>query len=170
MTGQGGRRTGRRRSAAGRAQPIPSTTIQWRGLSAGTSKQSPTVRAAVIGAPLKGRITIATRATANTTNTNDITGVQARPCTDWHTGELFAIVNAPQTDPFPKPEAFNDAVLRACGSAFEPYTGRQAGIASRLTYNAFWPADAAWSSGDRVVHCYLTQLEDLRMTQSYKAV
>ena len=102
-------------------------------------------------------------------NSRDATGVQPLACTRPHTGELFAIVIDPLSSPHPDDPEFGDVVFDVCGPEFSRYTGRQAGIVSRLTYSAFWPNMQRWTSGDRAIQCYLTQVDGSPMTQSYKA-
>lgn len=101
---------------------------------------------------------------------NTVTDVQHHPCTEAHTGEVFAVLQYPDDSnaTYPAQADFESWTRQQCTPAFATYTGRDAASDSTLTFSAFFPLADSWSSGDRTVTCYLTRIDQQPMTQSYR--
>jgi hypothetical protein len=101
---------------------------------------------------------------------DDIGDVQHHPCTESHTGEVFAAVNhpapkgaAPLTD-----AAFSDYLDATCESLWIAFVGDTAAKANVLTFGGFYPGNEAWADGDRSVTCFTYRLDERPMTGSAK--
>lgn len=100
----------------------------------------------------------------------DVRDVQHHPCTESHTGEVFAIVTHPAakgTPPLPA-EALFTYLATTCGSSFATYVGPVAAQAGVLDAGAFYPSDGDWNNGDRTITCYVYRVDGGGMTSSAK--
>lgn len=100
----------------------------------------------------------------------NIKDVQHHPCTESHTGEVFAIVTHPAAKGTPalsEDELFS-FLGTSCGPAFTSYVGPTAASAGTLDFGAFYPLDKDWVDGDRNVTCYVYRIDEAAMTTSLK--
>ncbi len=104
-------------------------------------------------------------------NDNNISDVQHHPCTEAHTGEVFALVTHPAAKGAP---VLSTADLEtylggACGPLFISYVGATAANAGQLDGGAFYPGDKDWADGGRTVTCYGYRIDGKPLTSSIKA-
>ncbi|HET7703062.1 MAG TPA: septum formation family protein [Candidatus Limnocylindrales bacterium] len=100
----------------------------------------------------------------------DISDVQHHPCTESHTGEVFAVISHPAakgTPPLTEPQLV-EYLGTACVPLFAAYVGQEAVSAGVLDFGAFYPRDEDWNDGDRGVTCYAYRVDDGPMTTSVK--
>jgi hypothetical protein len=102
------------------------------------------------------------------TNVRD---VQHHPCTESHTGEVFAVVTHPAAKGAPPPAeaALFDYLGNTCGPLFISFVGPIAAGVGQLDAGAFYPPDAGWNGGDRGITCYVYRVDGAAMTSSVKA-
>jgi hypothetical protein len=104
------------------------------------------------------------------TATVDVKDVQHHPCTESHTGEVFAVVTHPAakgTAPLVESQLI-DFLSSSCGPAWVSYIGQEAAGSSVFDIGAFYPRDQDWNDGDRSVTCYTYRVDDQPMTSSLK--
>lgn len=82
--------------------------------------------------------------------------VQHHPCTEAHTGEVFAVVKNPAggSDPYPSDDAMRTYAGDACAAPFLTYVGL-AMDQSSYDIRYFSPTSEGWGKGDRSVTCYV---------------
>jgi ABC-type molybdate transport system substrate-binding protein len=99
-----------------------------------------------------------------------ISDVQHHPCTESHTGEVFAVVTHPAAEGTPPitESQLVDYLTTACAPVFLAYVGPEAATAGVLDFGAFYPGEEDWNSGDRKVTCYAYRIDDAPMTSSVK--
>ncbi len=97
--------------------------------------------------------------------------VQHHPCTESHTGEVFALVTHPAAKGAPPPtqSAMLDYLVNACGPLWINYVGPVAAGVGNLDAGAFYPPDKGWNDGDRGITCYVYRVDRAPMTSSAKA-
>lgn len=102
------------------------------------------------------------------TNVRD---VQHHPCTESHTGEVFAVVTHPAAKGAPPPAeaALFDYLGNTCGPLFITFVGPVAAGVGQLDAGAFYPPDEGWNDGDRGITCYVYRVDRAAMTGSVKA-
>jgi hypothetical protein len=100
-----------------------------------------------------------------------VKNVQRHPCTESHTGEVFALVTHPAAKGAPPPtdDAMLDYLVNACGPLFISYVGPVAAGVANLDAGAFYPPDGGWNDGDRGITCYAYRVDRAPMTSSVKA-
>jgi putative regulator of septum formation len=100
-----------------------------------------------------------------------IKNVQHHPCTESHTGEVFALVTHPAAKGAPPPAdaAMLDYLYNVCGPLFISYVGPVAAGVGNLDAGAFYPPDKGWADGDRGITCYAYRVDRAPMTGSVKA-
>ncbi len=100
----------------------------------------------------------------------DVKDVQHHPCTESHTGEVFALVTHPAASGTPPLAA--GALLAyladACGPAWIGYVGAEAAGLGVLDAGAFYPPDDGWNKGDRGITCYTYRVDHKAMTSSVR--
>ena len=104
------------------------------------------------------------------TATVDVKDVQHHPCTESHTGEVFAVVNHPAAKgAAPLSEAqLIDFLSSSCGPLWVTYIGQDAVNTAIFDVGAFYPRDTDWNDGERAVTCYTYRIDDKPMTSSLK--
>ncbi len=97
--------------------------------------------------------------------------VQHHPCTESHTGEVFALVTHPAAKGAPPPtsDGMLDYLVNACGPLFISYVGPVAAGVGNLDAGAFYPPDKGWNDGDRGITCYAYRVDHVPITSSVKA-
>ena len=100
----------------------------------------------------------------------DVKDVQHHPCTESHTGEVFALVNHPAAKGTPPltESALIDFLSSACGPLWVTYVGQQAAGSQVFDIGAFYPRDQDWNDGERGVTCYTYRIDGKPMTSSLK--
>lgn len=84
--------------------------------------------------------------------TDEISSVDARPCTEAHQYEMFHIATWTGSGGYPTEDAMVGFVIDECIPAFEAYVGRSF-QSSQLDFVHFVPVEAGWAAGDRVFQC-----------------
>jgi Septum formation len=101
---------------------------------------------------------------------DEVEDVQHRPCSEPHDGEVFLVRDYSGGDTYPTDDQFIDWVARECvDGAFATYTGQDYDVQQTIDVGFFYPQSEGWGKGDREVTCYLTPLDGLKVTVSYKA-
>ena len=97
--------------------------------------------------------------------------VQHHPCTERHTGEVFARVTHPAAkgEPPPGEQALFVYLGNTCGPLFTDFVGPVAAGVGQLDAGAFYPPDAGWNAGDRSITCYVYRVDGQPVTGSLKA-
>jgi len=97
--------------------------------------------------------------------------VQHHPCTESHTGEVYALVTHPAAKGTPPlaQGAMVDYLVSACGPSFLSYVGPAAASVGNLDAGAFYPPDDGWNNGERGITCYVYRVDGAPMTGSVKA-
>jgi Septum formation len=100
----------------------------------------------------------------------DISDVQHHPCTESHTGEVFAVVTNPSAKGAPPLTRTQlvDYLGTSCAPIFITYVGAEASNAGILDFGAFYPGDEDWKNGDREITCYAYRVDEKAMTSSVK--
>jgi hypothetical protein len=98
----------------------------------------------------------------------NIDSVKSGPCTDSHTGEIFFIANYPDASAYPSDSDFEQFAEDQCNPVYTTYVGASLDSTPDLTVGFFYPQEDGWSSGDRVVKCYVTRQDGGALTKSLK--
>lgn len=100
----------------------------------------------------------------------EVDDVQRQPCNEPHDAEVIAVlVNpAPATEAYPVVSGFNDFIEETCVPVFETYTGRAFATDTELSLGWFQPTLSGWGGGDRGFTCYLTRVDDAKVTGSLR--
>ena len=82
--------------------------------------------------------------------------VTLHPCDEPHDFELFAVLSHPDgpNEPY-RDQSLQIWSTQACLGPFERYVGVASGESLTLTFSYFYPPDASWRDGDRIVQCAL---------------
>lgn len=96
---------------------------------------------------------------------DEISQVDARPCTDAHQYELFHIATWTASGDYPTEEAMMTFVGDECVPAFDRYVGASY-LSSQLNFVQFTPVEAGWREGDRVFQCALVDPMNPELTES----
>ena len=85
-----------------------------------------------------------------------VSEVQHHPCSEGHTGEVFAVVTDPAASDaaYPDQVAQESFVATACAAPFLDFVGI-AMDQSALDVRYFTPTSDGWASGDRGYTCYV---------------
>jgi Septum formation len=140
------------------------------------------IRIAVIGAIALGAFIFRDRLSGNAAELalgdcfdvppgeTDISDVQHHPCTEAHTGEVFAVLThtAAKGEAPPARESLFTFLTTQCGTAFTSYTGLNVETQEVLDYGAFYPSDKDWNDGDRRITCYAYRIDEGPMSTSVK--
>jgi hypothetical protein len=140
------------------------------------------VRIAIIAVIIIGGLIFRDRLTGNAgdlkvgdcfdvpTATVDVKDVQHHPCTESHTGEVFAQVNHPAakgTAPLTESQLI-DFLSSSCAPLWLTYIGNEAANSQVFDIGAFYPRDSDWTDGDRGMTCYTYRIDGAAMTSSLK--
>lgn len=98
---------------------------------------------------------------------DEISDVEALPCSEPHGYELFHVATWSGRDAYPDEEALVDFVIDTCVPAFDEYVG-VAYEASVIDFVPFTPTEEGWDAGDRVIQCALIDPEQPRVTTSLR--
>jgi hypothetical protein len=99
----------------------------------------------------------------------EISEVDARPCTDPHRYEIFHITPWNAGGAYPTEDAWLTFLLDACIPEFEEYVGHRFDT-SVLDFVPFTPTEEGWDAGDRVVQCALVDPNETELTESLRSV
>lgn len=82
--------------------------------------------------------------------------VTLHPCDEPHDFELYAVLSHPDgpTEPY-REQSLQIWSTQACFGPFERYVGVASEESLTLTFSYFYPPDAAWREGNRMVQCAL---------------
>ncbi len=88
--------------------------------------------------------------------------VNARPCSDPHDMEVFAIVEYPSVSgtAYPGDDALTDWGFDKCFAGFHSYIGAPYQQVPDVDITIFWPSEDGWREDDRTVHCLMVAYED----------
>ena len=103
----------------------------------------------------------------NSAETDEISEVDARPCTDTHEYELYHVATYPGSGEFPAEDTWLNFIIDECTPAFASYVGL-AYEASVLEIQPLSPTEAGWDDGDKVVQCLLLDPDDQALTASMR--
>lgn len=97
-----------------------------------------------------------------------VSDVQHHPCTEAHTGEVFAVVTNPSDSNATYPDQTGRIAFAAdkCAAPFQTYVGISMDV-SVLDIRYFGPTQEGWGKGDRTFTCYVQT--DPAVTTSIKA-
>lgn len=100
----------------------------------------------------------------------NIGDVQHQPCTESHTGEVFAVVTHPAAKGTPSltEEQLVAYLSSTCGPLLVSYAGQEAVSQQVLDFGAFYPRAEDWNDGDRKLTCYAYRVDEKPMTSSVK--
>lgn len=96
---------------------------------------------------------------------DEISEVDARPCTDGHQYELFHVATWTASGDYPAESAMMTFVGEACIPAFDRYVGADY-LSSQLDFVHFTPVEDGWNDGDRVFQCALVDPMNPELTES----
>jgi hypothetical protein len=82
---------------------------------------------------------------------DDVSAVQATPCDEPHTDEIYASVDMPD-GPFPGRDRVQQFADEACSDEFADFIGIP-WEESALDYRSFTPTEQSWKDGDREILC-----------------
>jgi hypothetical protein len=100
----------------------------------------------------------------------EIKDVQHHPCAEAHDGEVLLVGKYEGTGTLPTQDQFETWVGDNClGAVFTDYVGATYESREDISAGAFWPSADGWSSGDRVVICYIAPTDEQKITYSYRA-
>jgi hypothetical protein len=104
-----------------------------------------------------------------TTLGQTVTDVQHHPCTETHTGEVFAVVKNPAADNavYPDLAGRRAFVSGACAQPFMDFVGISMD-ATELDVRYFAPTSDGWTGGDRTFTCYVAHADDSPFTATVK--
>jgi hypothetical protein len=103
----------------------------------------------------------------NSEETDEISSVDARPCTEAHQYEMFHIATWAAAGEYPSEDAMVGFVIDECIPAFEAYVGRSF-QASQLDFVHFVPVEEGWAAGDRVFQCAMFDPAVAELSQSLR--
>jgi hypothetical protein len=98
---------------------------------------------------------------------DEISSVDARPCTDAHGYEMFHLASWSGADAYPTDDAMVDFIIGACVPVFEQYVGVSYET-SAIDFVPFTPTEEGWGAGDRVIQCALVDPSDAQLTTSLR--
>lgn len=104
-----------------------------------------------------------------TTLGQTVTDIQHHPCTETHTGEVFAVVTNPADSHavYPNEDARQTFIVGACTQPFADYVGSSIATTT-LDVRFFTPTVDGWTNGDRSFTCYVSHTDDSPFTSSVK--
>ena len=129
-----------------------------------------------VGTPLQGRPVEGELAVGTCVNDHVVTEgdrlrhvLTARPCTEPHDAEVFAVftIQAGPTVPFPGDRAMERQARSGCLSGFEPYVGHDY-TTSTLAIAILRPVESTWVRGDRTVVCSAYDTDLVPLTGSVR--
>lgn len=97
----------------------------------------------------------------------EVQTVTKHACTEPHDAEVFH--NAEFTDgssTYPISMTFDGFVDDVCVPAFEAYVGEHFDKNEELTIGYFFPTRDGWDGGDRTVTCYVSRVDESKLSQS----
>jgi putative regulator of septum formation len=97
----------------------------------------------------------------------EISEVDAGPCTDPHAYEMFHLATWSGADAFPTDDAMVDFILQACIPVFEDYVGMDY-ESSAIDFVPFTPTEEGWNDGDRLIQCALVDPGNDQLTASLR--
>lgn len=103
---------------------------------------------------------------ATETETQEVTGVETVSCVDAHDNEVYALLEMTEKT-FPGDTEVRDAASQACLGPFEEYVGTPY-LDSRLDVGTLFPTESSWAQGDRMIICFLYDVDFVRLTGSMK--
>lgn len=103
----------------------------------------------------------------NVEDAQEISQVDARPCTQAHQYEMFHLVTWTGSEEFPSEDAILGFIFETCVPEFESYVGLSY-EASRLDFMPITPTEEGWGAGDRVVQCALLDPAEPELTTSLR--
>jgi hypothetical protein len=90
----------------------------------------------------------------------EITDIEAVPCADPHTHEVFAMPEYEEDDLYPGEEALRNFADASCMDSFSTYTGSEY-LESNLYFSYLQPSIRSWNEGDdRRVVCVIVATGD----------
>lgn len=98
---------------------------------------------------------------------DEVSQVDAAPCSEAHQYELFHVATWRDGDGFPSQDAMDDFVVNECGPAFSAYLGAGTATAA-LDVIFFTPTEDGWEDGDRVFQCAVYDTTNAELTGSLR--
>lgn len=99
-----------------------------------------------------------------------ITTVVKQDCTAAHDAEVFHVVEYTGGDAFPISLSVDSFIADTCVPAFATYVGEPFETADEYNLGYFRPDRDAWDDGDRTFTCYISRVDDAKLTQSVKGI
>lgn len=98
---------------------------------------------------------------------DEVSEVDAGPCTDPHGYEMFHLATWSGADAYPSDDAMLDFIIQACVPVFDDYVGMSYET-SVIDFVPFTPTEDGWNDGDRVVQCALVDPGNEQLTTSLR--
>jgi hypothetical protein len=101
-----------------------------------------------------------------TESTIEVTSVRAIPCDELHIYEMYFAGEYPEGElPTDPDEPYSEWEQDSCVQSFESYVGIDFD-ASVWYFSSLTPTDESWDAGDRLLQCFLHNLEETQVTGS----
>jgi ribosomal protein L40E len=101
-----------------------------------------------------------------TADTTEVSTVRAIPCDQPHTYEMYFAGDYPAGElPTAPDEPYSEWEEGSCVGSFESYVGIDFD-SSRWYFSSLTPTDESWDAGDRLLQCFLHNLEETAVTGS----
>lgn len=101
-----------------------------------------------------------------TEGTMEVTSVRAIPCDEPHVYEMYFTGDYPEGElPTAPDEPYSAWEEDSCVGSFESYVGIDFD-ASRWYFSSLTPTDESWDAGDRLLQCFLHNLDETPVTGS----
>lgn len=89
---------------------------------------------------------------ADFTDATEVSSIEAAPCSEPHSDEIYAKGSIPDADEFPGPETIETAARGICRAQFAAFVGLPYDD-SVLDIGYLAPTEDSWAEGDRTVLC-----------------
>ena len=100
----------------------------------------------------------------------DITTVVKHACTEAHDAEVFHVAEYQQDASYPISLSISSFIDDTCVPVFETYVGQSFETATEYDLGYFYPDREGWDDGDRTFTCYISRVDDAKLTQSVKGI
>lgn len=103
-------------------------------------------------------------------NDTGITTVVKKACTEPHDAETFHVVEYTDGSAYPISLSIDSFIDDTCVPAFATYVGEAYETATEYNLRFFYPDREAWDGGDRTFTCYVSRVDDAKLTTTVKGI